>query len=258
MNAGLCLQALLCGLLAGCGMVRPQFDRELLDQKPRDHAPERFAEQYSVRFPDVLDVAVPDRPELSGNRPLRVDGRIDLTAEARLAIEGKTTPQIAQLIAEHFGIDPDTVQVRVQTYNSQRLFLHGEVNGETRAVSYIGPETVLEMLQRTGGITSGAAAGDIQVIRAQVAEGRPPEVFDVHLEAILTRNDQESNVRLRPFDQVRVGQRRSCSIQKCLPPWMRPLFAKMCGLSRPRLKGGPQPPALAERPLPRYRASGLE
>src|SRR5262249_10321954 len=108
---------------------------------------------------------------------------------------------------------------------------------------------------RVGGITSGASAGDIQVIRAQVAEGKPPEVFDVNLEAILLKNDQETNVKLRPFDQVHVGQRRTCSIQKCLPPWMRPLFAKMCGLSRPGEPAPARPPALAERPAARYRAS---
>src|SRR5262245_35897981 len=164
MRAGLFLQALLCGLLAGCGLFRTQLDRELLHQKPTDPPPERFAELYSVRFPYVLDVTVADRPELSGHRPLRVDGRIDLGEEDRLCVEGKTAPQIAQLIAQHVGVDPGTVQVRVQTYNSQRLFLHGEVNGDTRAVSYIGPESVLEMLQRTGGITSGAEVGDIQVI----------------------------------------------------------------------------------------------
>src|SRR5438105_4412854 len=137
MRAGLCLPALLCGLLAGCGLVQSQLDRQLLAQKPGANPPERFAEQYSVRFPDILDVTVPGRPELSGARSLRVDGRIELTENDRLDVEGKTTADIARLIAEHAGLDADKVQVRVQAYNSQRLFLQGEVKGDTHAVSYI-------------------------------------------------------------------------------------------------------------------------
>lgn len=258
MKAGLCLQALLYALLTGCGLCRSQLDRELLAEKAQKAVPERLAELYSVRFPDLLDIQVDGRPDLTGQRALRVDGKVDLTAEFALAVEGKTTPQIARLLATLAEVPPEKVQVRVHDYRSQRLFLQGEVAGDTRAVSYIGPETVLEMLRRVGGITAGASPGDIQVIRAQVAEGRPPEVFDVNLEAILLKNDQETNIKLRPFDQVRVGQRKSCTIQKCLPPWMRPLFAKVCGLSRSRSGLGPPQPALAERASPRYRANGLE
>src|SRR5947208_15921088 len=74
MKAGLCLAALLCGLPTGCGLVQSQLDRQLLAQKAADHPADRLAEQYFVRFPDVLEVTVADRPELSGARPLRVDG----------------------------------------------------------------------------------------------------------------------------------------------------------------------------------------
>jgi polysaccharide biosynthesis/export protein len=165
---------------------------------------------------------------------------------------------IARLVADHAGLDPSQVRVRVQAYNSQRIFLQGEVKGETRAVPYVGPESVLGMLQRVGGITSGASPTDVQVVRPQVAEGKQPEVFDVNLEAILTKNDHESNVRLRPFDQVHVGQSRSCAIHKALPPWLRPFFDRLCGLSRPGQRQGPLLPALADRSLPRYRARRLQ
>jgi hypothetical protein len=118
------------------------------------------------------------------------------------------------------------------------------------------------MLQRVGGITSGAAPTNIQVVRAHVADGKPPDVFQVDLEAILEKNDQETNVKLQPFDQVYVGQSRTSCIKKCLPPWMRPLYGRVFGLSRPDDEPEFFPlmrrPGLAERDGRRYTSRRLD
>jgi protein involved in polysaccharide export with SLBB domain len=216
---------------------------------------ERLASSYKVHFPDLLNLQVDGDPEFSGSHALAVDGRIDMSPGRRVYVENQTTLQIASLLAAQLGLPAERIHVRVEAYNSQRILLQGEVQGETRAVPYIGPESVLEMLQRTGGITAGAAPTDIQVVRAHVAEGGQPEVFHVDLEAILERDDLQTNVKLRPFDQVFVGQSRRSSIKKCLPPWLRPLFGRFCGLSRAGEEEDHRArllPALAERPSPRY------
>jgi hypothetical protein len=121
----------------------------------------------------------------------------------------------------------------VAAYRSEQVFLFGEVSGAQRAVPYQGPETVLDLLQRVGGLGAGAAPGDVQVVRAHVADGGRPEVFQVDLEAILRKKDQETNVRLEPFDQVYVGSSRPCRLSSCVPPWLRPLYESVCGLRRP-------------------------
>jgi protein involved in polysaccharide export with SLBB domain len=225
--------ALICGLQAGCGIGKDQVDQSLLAHRPPEGSPARLAELYVVRFPDVLDVRIADQPALSGERPLAVDGRIDVAPGEGLRVEGKMVRGIARALADQLNLPVEDVQVSVSGFNSQRLFLQGEVKGETRAVPYVGAETVLDMLQRVGGITSGAVPTDIQVVRAHVAEGRPPEVFNVDLDAILIRNDNETNIKLQPFDQVYVGQSRRSSIKESLPPWLRPAFGKLFGLSRP-------------------------
>src|SRR5262249_10113679 len=147
----------------------------------------KLAELYVVRFPDLLKVQIEGHPSLSGEQAVNVEGKIEFTPGDSIRAEGKTTPAIARLIADHFNQPADNVQVSVSGFNSQSLFLQGEVKGEARAVPYVGAETVLDMLQRVGGITSGAAPTDIQVVRAHVAEGRPPEVFTVDLDAILNK-----------------------------------------------------------------------
>lgn len=234
------LLAPLFGLLAGCGLGRPAVDQTLLARKLPATPPALLA-GYVVRFPDVLNLFVPGRPDWSGRRPLRPDGRIEVAAGVEVRVEGRTTPAIAALVAARAGVGPDRVGVVVAEYNSQQLFLYGQVGGGARAVPYQGPETVLEMFQRAGGLTPGAAPHDIQVVRGHVADGRPTETFDIDLEAILYKNDQGTNVRLQPFDQVYVGQSRRSSLVRSLPPWLRPLYKDLFGLARPTAGKVPAP-----------------
>jgi protein involved in polysaccharide export with SLBB domain len=95
------------------------------------------------------------------------------------------------------------------------------VAGHERAVPYQGPETVIEFLRRVGGMTRDAEPREVHVVRANVAAGRRPEVFDVDLRAILTRGDERTDVPLQPYDQVYVGETARSNWAKYLPPWMQ-------------------------------------
>jgi len=227
-----CVLAPLVALLTGGCLGRPHVDQDLLTRRVAVNSA-ALATGYAVHFPDVLDVHVEGRPDWSGRCPVHIDGRID-AGPAGVRADGHTVPEIARSLAEQAGVSLEAVRVTVADYNSQQLFLDGEVKGEARAVTYQGPETVLEMLQRVGGITPGAAPQDIQVVRAHVADGKHPEVFEVDLFAILEKNNQKSNVRLQPFDQVYIGQSHRCYLEKCFPPWLRPFYKDLCGLSRPK------------------------
>ena len=83
-----------------------------------------------------------------------------------------------------------------------------------------------------GGVTPGAAEGDIHVIRSHVADGHDPQVFHIDLRAITDQKDARSNVRLQPFDQVYVGQARRAVLDRCMPPWLRPAYQTLAGLRR--------------------------
>jgi protein involved in polysaccharide export with SLBB domain len=221
------------GLLAGCAAGRSQLEQALLaDRHPAAHSAD-LAVHYAVRCPDVLVVRAAGRPEWSGQRRVGPDGRIALDDAVSVRVDGLAAPEVARCLAELAGLPLEAVAVRVAEFNSRQLFLFGEVSGQERAVPYRGPETVLDLLQRVGGITPGAAPGDIQVIRPHVADGKRPEIFHVDLAAILLQHDQQTNLLLEPFDQVYVGQTRKSSIACCLPPWLQPVFKAVCGM-RPR------------------------
>jgi protein involved in polysaccharide export with SLBB domain len=191
---------------------------------------ENVAECYLVHCPDVLDLRVRGSWDLTGQRPIGPDGRIDLGSYGRLRVEGRSTAECARLIAYGTSISPSRVQVQVAEYRSQQIYLFGQVMGLQRAVPYQGPETVLDLLQRTGGMTKGAASNDIYVVRSHITDNRRPEVFHINLRNILVNQDQHTNLRLHPFDQVYIGQTRSSSLSKSIPATLRPLYDTLCGL----------------------------
>lgn len=220
------------GLMIGCAGTQPKIDQALLaDRDPAAHGG-NLDQFYQVHCPDTLDIQVTGAASWTGQRTVGVDGRIDLSPQGAVRVDGLTTREIVAQLAGHLNIPPSQVQVRVAGYHSQKVYLVGEVVGLQRALPYQGPETVVDLLQRSGGITPGAAPREVSVVRAHIADGKPPEVFQVDLPAIVLKNDQSSNLRLQPFDQVYIGQSRQSVLCNCLPPWSRPLYEKLCGMKR--------------------------
>ncbi len=156
-------------------------------------------------------------------------------------------------------VPPGGVSVRVVEYRSQLLYLVSDGPGPQRVVPYQGPETVVEFLQRVGGLSSRCAPTTIQVIRAHVADGGKPEVIPVDLSAILLKQDQRTNVTLQSFDQVFIGQSRQSNILSCCPPWFQPLYKKLCGIARrERRNRGEQRTPSSRTTAPTYGPSPTE
>jgi len=224
---------LLLSLLAGCATAQPHIEQALkADSRPTGTSA-GAVESYHARCPDVLEVTVDGRPDLSGRKEIGPDGRIDLGSPGRARVEGLSAPDIARRVAEESEVAPAGVHVRVATYKSEQIFLIGQVAGSQSVVPYQGPETVVDLLRRVGGLTPGAAPDDVYVVRSRMVEGRRPEVFRVDLRAIVLRNDQRTNVTIQPLDQVFVGESGRCSFEKCIPPWLRPLYEAFCGMRHP-------------------------
>jgi protein involved in polysaccharide export with SLBB domain len=230
------LRQALCGLpflvvpclLAspGCIHTHPKVTKQLMaDQRPNAPGPD-LASTYLVLCPDVIEVTVIDRPDLRVRAAVGPDGRADLGDLGKPRVEGRPAAKIAQLVEEQAAQPTDHVQVRVLEYNSQHVYLFGEVGGLRGAVPYRGPETVQDLLKRVGGLAKGGAPDDVYVIRPHITEGSRPEVFHVDLRAIVLKGDQSTNLRVQPFDQVHVGETHQAKWKHCIPPILHSLFAK--------------------------------
>jgi protein involved in polysaccharide export with SLBB domain len=223
---------------AGCTLPFAQLDRALLAHPKTVERMQNTATVYTVAFPDVLAVQISGRPELSGRRRIGADGRINLGACGRLRVEGLPLEEIVPLLAQATEIPPSKIRVQILDYNSRHIYLSGQVKGLQRAVAYRGPETVLDLLQRAGGVTAGAAPREVYVVRAHIGENRQPEVFHVDLRAIVMKRDARTNIYVRPYDEVFVGETLHSSFERCIPPWMRPLYESFWGMRRPEEKSG--------------------
>jgi len=226
------LGVVLC-LLGGCAHSRPHMDQAVKADQGGPLRNQGVAEQYLVRCPDVLEIEIAGRPESNGRVAIGPDGRLDRDDLRAPRVEGLTSTEVAQTLAKALSVPPESIHVHVAEYNSQQIYLFGEVFGLHRAVAYQGPETVLDLLQRIGGITPEASAGDVHVIRSHVADGHDPEVFHIDLKAITLQKNEKTNVRLQPFDQVYVGQTRQAVLDRCIPPWMRRIYQALTG-TRPQ------------------------
>ena len=179
------------------------------------------ASAYTVACPDTLSLTAAPRPDLTGPAAIGPDGAIPLGSDGRLRVEGLTAGEVADKVATVLHVPRPAVQVQVAEYASRQVFLCGPVEGRERAAPYQGPETVVDFLHRIGGLSRDAEPRDVHVIRANVAAGRRPEVFQVDLKAILIQKDAKTNVVLQPYDQVYVGESPRSCWSRCVPPWMR-------------------------------------
>jgi polysaccharide biosynthesis/export protein len=218
----------------GCTGQRPWVDRALMAQPIPPGERTQMAAEYLVGCPDLLEIKIGGRPELSGTQEVAGDGRISATNGERVHVEGLSTSEVARRLAGASRFPPEQISVRVAEYRSQKIYLVGQVVGLQRTVPYQGPEKVLDLLQRVGGVTAGAAPDAVYVVRSRIAEGKQPEVYRVRLRDILTQHDQSTNVQLQPQDQIYVGETNRSALSHYLPPWLKPMFDSLWGMARPQ------------------------
>lgn len=215
-------------------------------REPNHPIPGAATHDYVVHCPDVLTIHVAGRPDLSGAKVIGTDGRVELGTLGRLRVEGKDVADIGLLVAQVACISPRHVTVSVAECKSQQIYLFGQVIGLQRAVPYQGQQTVVDLLQRVGGITAGAATNDVYVVRPHLGDGKQPEVFHIDLKSILAHTDEHTNIQIQPFDEIYVGETRHSRLEKCIPRWLRPVYESLCGLRR-HLPGGEAGPAVPIR-----------
>jgi protein involved in polysaccharide export with SLBB domain len=225
------LAAIALTILAGCATT-PKIDQAVRTEGGRPERSEGIANYYTVACPDQLDVIVAGHPDMTGRLAVDSSGCLVLGSGERVRVDGRTVAEIERQLAERAEVPPGGARVGVSQFRSQQIYLYGKGVGSQRSVPYQGPETVLDLLQRVGGVTEGAAPNDVFVIRSHFVENQEPEVFRVDLKSVVEHHDDKSNVRLRPYDQVYVGETRQSTLLKLLPPCLRPLYRACCGLNR--------------------------
>ncbi|MDY6813643.1 MAG: polysaccharide export protein [Pseudomonadota bacterium] len=169
-------------------------------------------DDYSYRIGprDVLNVLVWDHPELSnpmGNfqdieamgRLVREDGTIFFPYAGVLQVAGKTTEQVRRELTEALRpfIQSPQVDVRVVAFRNQRVYITGEVAQPGVLPVNDVPMTVLDAINRAGGLTEFSD-------RRRAVLTREGERREIDLLALF--NDGRGNMLLRDGDVLFIPQ----------------------------------------------------
>lgn len=187
-------------------------------------------DEYVVEAPDLIRIevldALPGQP-IAGERLVRPDGTITLGYYGDVKVAGLTLREIkTKVIAhlrDHLGdeqlglVKPDPkrpgqnkvvaardstrVRVDVEAYNSKVYYVQGDVAAPGK-LPITGNDTVLDAINYVGGLLSTANRGNIRLVRPAVPGGRPVQVFEVNLDAIVNAGDPTTNYQLRPGDRL--------------------------------------------------------
>ncbi len=213
--------ALLAATFTGCA------DRQLL-RPPDDAPPHVAAADYPLGCGDVIEVSFAGRPAWDCAASVGLNGRLPLGGAGTPAVQGLSLPDAHHAVAVAAGVDPIDVTLTLAEFRAARLYLTGPENGVRRTLPYVGPEPVLDFLNRAGALKRGSAhTHNVRVLRPNVAAGGDPEVFPVDA------RDPATNVVLQASDEVVVAETFRSRLARLVPDWILPVYRKLTGLLPP-------------------------
>lgn len=122
----------------------------------------------TVRPGDLIDVYIADEPEFSGQFPVSADGKIKMPYLGVLAVGGRSTEQVAQLVADKsrkYLVDP-VVVVSIVGGTSALVHIMGEVPRQGPVALDEAPN-LLSLLAASGGVTPTGDLSQIVIVRGK-------------------------------------------------------------------------------------------
>jgi polysaccharide export outer membrane protein len=166
---------------------------------------------YTVGPQDVLTISVYDQADMSGKFKVEVDGNFTFPLIGRVAASGQTLraieAELKKRLSDGYLRNPQ-VTVGVETYQSQRIFVMGEVRSPG-SYSLTGDMTLIEALSRAGS-TTAQASDEVLIVRPKVGApaGGPvmPNQTDAEIIRVNVRELQSGslsqNVSLKDGDTL--------------------------------------------------------
>ncbi len=163
---------------------------------------------YRVGPGDMLNVVVWHNAEVSGQMPVRPDGRISVALVGDVVAAGKTPMALADELKEKlkpFIKDPIVTVTPTQFVGpfARQIRVIGEA-AQPRAISYSANMTVLDVMIDVGGLTRYADGDRAVIVRV---ENGVQQTYHVHLDSLIRDGDVTQNVAMQAGDIVIIPQR---------------------------------------------------
>lgn len=151
---------------------------------------------YVIGPEDLLVVRVWREAELSGEFPVRPDGRISLPLVNEIQAAGLTPEQLKAAVEKglsRYMTQPE-VSVAVRQVNSKKYFIIGEVQ-KPGSYPLTVPTSVLEALVNAGGFRDFANPKKIVILRGG-------ERLKFNYKEVISGKKMDQNIRLESGDQI--------------------------------------------------------
>lgn len=181
---------------------------------------------YTIEKGDILSIVVWDHPELtpapgdgvaasdvgaavtpSSGFTVDHEGAIQFPYAGEIKVAGMTEEQARRMLTTKLAhyIRSPKVTLRVKSYRSKRVYVDGEVRTPgLQAIDDI-PMTLMEAINRAGGMLPTAD-------QSQILLSRQGETYRINLPQLVQRNVNPSNIMLTPGDVVRVVSREDSKV----------------------------------------------
>lgn len=174
-------------------------------------APQEFAigKTYRIGVGDQLKIQVWKNPELSGDLPVRPDGKISQPLVGDIVAAGLSTEELSRALTaklSNFVRNPE-VTVVVTNPASADFLRRVRITGAVRtplSVSYRQGITVMDLVLQAGGLTEFAAPSRTRLYRT--IDGKT-KIYPIKLDDILQKGALGTNYTLYPMDVVTVPER---------------------------------------------------
>ncbi|WP_454455444.1 polysaccharide export protein [Thauera phenylacetica] len=170
-------------------------------------------EDYKLGPGDIINVIVWDHPEITipagsyrsaeqSGTLVAEDGTIFFPFAGVVKVAGLTTREVRKLLAKRMASVIENVQldVRIVSFRSKRVYVVGEVSKPGLQPIDDIRMTLVEAVNRAGGITEEADHGNVLLTRKG-------QTWRVDLQALYEEGDVSQNVLLQPGDIINVPDR---------------------------------------------------
>lgn len=166
------------------------------------------ASDYRIGPGDQLNIVVWHNADLSGQVPVRPDGRISIPLVGDVVAAGKTPMALAdelKSMLKPFIKDPLVTVTPTQFVGpiSRQIRVIGEAV-QPRAIPYSSNMTLLDVMIAVGGLTRYADGDGAVIVRV---ENGTQQTYHVHLDSLIRDGDVSQNVAVQPGDILIIPQR---------------------------------------------------
>ena len=173
--------------------------------------------EYSIKPGDIVSLYIIKMPELSRDYTVTAEGAIEVPFLGQIKILGKTSRDVAALVANglrgDFLVDPQVTATVKPILIAYRFFIQGAIR-TPGVYNFEKPPTLLELISVAGGLnpTYGATAfiihkvDPVKVETATAEDGTPPVEYELKQANInkLLRGEFSENLKIAPDDIVQI------------------------------------------------------